>query len=268
MDIKHIGSLSWSSGEGAVEHDVYLATDVFDADIADTSTTDVYRGRQSATSYNPPEGFDWGRGYYWRIDEVGADGTVTKGDIWSFSITDYIIVEDFEDYNDFEPYTVWNAWSDGYGVQTNGSSAGYPDPDFPAGEHYLEIETIHGGDQSLPLFYDNSVGLSEISRTFDSLTDWTEHGVAVLTLWYYGVEENDQEPMFVALDDAVVYNDDAEAGLIPEWTQWNIPLQEFADLGVDLTSVDSMSIGFGNKENPVAGGSGHVFFDDIRLYRP
>jgi hypothetical protein len=29
-----------------------------------------------------------------------------------------------------------------------------------------------------------------------------------------------------------------------------------------------MSIGFGNKANPIAGGSGTVFFDDIRLYIP
>ena len=37
---------------------------------------------------------------------------------------------------------------------------------------------------------------------------------------------------------------------------------------MNLANVSTMSIGFGNKANLVAGGEGHVFFDDIRLYRP
>jgi hypothetical protein len=52
------------------------------------------------------------------------------------------------------------------------------------------------------------------------------------------------------------------------WTQWDISLQEFEDQGVNLSNVSSMIIGFGNKNNPIAGGEGHVFFDDVRLYRP
>jgi len=35
-----------------------------------------------------------------------------------------------------------------------------------------------------------------------------------------------------------------------------------------LTDVSKLSIGFGDKENPQPGGSGTMFFDDIRLYRP
>jgi len=37
---------------------------------------------------------------------------------------------------------------------------------------------------------------------------------------------------------------------------------------VNLANVNTISIGFGNKANPQAGGSGHVFIDDIRLYGP
>jgi hypothetical protein len=268
-DIKHSEPLSWSSGDGAVEHDVYFGTDLFDVDIADTSTPEIYRGRQGAAGYNPPEGFEWGQDYYWRIDEVKVDGSVTKGNIWSFTITDYIIVDDFEDYNDYPPNEVWMTWLDGYEDPLhNGSSAGYPDPDFVLGEHYLETTVVHGGTQSLPLFYNNSVGLSEITRTFAPSADWTEYGVSTLTLWYSGLESNEYEPMYIALNNEVIYNDDANAGLIPEWTQWDIPLQDFADLGVNLGGVGSITIGFGNRDNPTAGGEGHVFFDDIRLYRP
>jgi len=35
-----------------------------------------------------------------------------------------------------------------------------------------------------------------------------------------------------------------------------------------LTNVDRIAIGFGNRNNPQLGGSGLMFIDDIRLYRP
>jgi hypothetical protein len=104
-----------------------------------------------------------------------------------------------------------------------------------------------------------------VTRTLNQ--DWTVEAVATLGLYYHGVTDNAPEQMFVAVDDAVVTNDDANAALVTEWTLWKIPLQSLVDQGVDLTNVGSISIGFGNKANPVAGGEGHVFFDDIRLYR-
>jgi hypothetical protein len=100
-----------------------------------------------------------------------------------------------------------------------------------------------------------------------SLTDWSEYGVSTLTLWYFGLEGNDYEPMFIALKDAMIYNDNANATLIPEWTLWDIPLQEFAHQGVNLANINLITIGFGNRANPTAGGEGFVFFEDIRLYR-
>jgi len=260
-------SLSWSAGDNAAEHDIYLGTDKKTVANADASTAGIYRGNQSATSYTPPEGFEWGQTYFWRIDEINNNGTISTGSVWTFTVADYIIVEDFEDYNDYTPNEVWNVWLDGYFDASNGSTAGYPDPDFVMGEHYLDGETVHSGNWSFPLFYDNSVGLSEVSRSLNS--DFTVYGVDTLTLWYYGVIGNAPETMYVALNDnAVAVNDDANAALVNTWTRWDIPLQVFADQGVNLANVSMISIGFGNKENPVAGGEGHVFFDDIRLYRP
>jgi hypothetical protein len=37
---------------------------------------------------------------------------------------------------------------------------------------------------------------------------------------------------------------------------------------VNLANVNTIAIGLGNKKNPLAGGSGTMYFDDIRLYRP
>jgi hypothetical protein len=74
--------------------------------------------------------------------------------------------------------------------------------------------------------------------------------------------------MFVVVDGVVVVNDNPDAAINTTWTRWDIPLQLLADEGVNLSNVRSMTIGFGNKLNPTAGGgSGFVFFDDIRLYR-
>jgi hypothetical protein len=181
--------------------------------------------------------------------------------------TAYIVIDDFESYTDYEPDVVWNTWIDGQNIPTNGSSAGYPIGSFVIGEgSYLEDEIVHSGNWSLPLFYDNSVGLSEVARAIN--TTWAQYGAETLTLWYHGVKDNDAEPMYVAVNDAVVTNDDPDAALVDEWIRWDIPLQAFVDQGVNFENVDTMSIGFGNKAEPMPGGAGHVFFDDIRLYLP
>ncbi|MGD2095520.1 MAG: hypothetical protein PVH77_10985, partial [Phycisphaerales bacterium] len=369
---------------------------------------------------------------------------------------------DFEDYNDYEPDRIFDAWIDGYGIATNGSTVGYSEPDFSAGEHFVEINIVHSGSQSMPYFYDNSVGNSEAIMMLSSRHNWAEKGISSLSLWYKGNPEafveasegtytinasgadiwdtadefrfiykqlsgpgaisakvesveytdpwakagvmirqnlepgskfaaayitpgngcrfqgrfiiagdataddsiataeqtaitapywvkierddadnfngyyssdgvnwvamswnpqntamsqdvyiglavtshnaneictavfsdvqttgtvssqvwtqqavgadmpsNEAAQVYVVLNDsAVVYNDNPDASQIDEWTEWNIDLQEFADQGIDLTNVTSIGIGFGDRDNPQPGGSGVVYFDDIRLYPP
>ncbi len=95
------------------------------------------------------------------------------------------------------------------------------------------------------------------------------NGVDTLTIWFRGDGANAAETMYVVLNgSAGVDNDNPDAALASRWTEWNIPLQAFADQGVNLTNVNSITLGFGNRANPTAGGAGMVFFDDIRLYRP
>ncbi len=99
--------------------------------------------------------------------------------------------------------------------------------------------------------------------------NWTEEDVGVLSLWFRGDADNAAERMYVALNgSAVVYHEDPGATVKSSWTEWIIPLQDFTDQGVNLANVNTISIGFGDKNNLQAGGSGMVFFDDIRLYRP
>ncbi len=99
--------------------------------------------------------------------------------------------------------------------------------------------------------------------------DWTENGVNTLTIWFRGDSANAAETLYVALNDSAVVNyDNPDAAQTGRWTEWMIPLQTFADQGVNLTNVNTISLGFGNKSNPQAGGSGTMYFDDIRLYPP
>ncbi len=278
-EVQREPTLSWTPGEGAGTHDIYFGADYdnvnnaskadhpgllfYDKDLAyDINNVDI----TGELGYPLP----FGATYYWRVDEVNE--VVWKGEVWSFTVGWYHVVDDFEDYNDYPPYEVWNTWLDGYENPLNGSSAGYPDPDFVAGEHYLEGTVVHSGDWSMPVFYDNSTApLSEVTRTFDSsVRNWTVDDVVKLTLFYYGDPGNIAEQMYIVVDNVVVTNDDQDAALVTEWTQWDISLQDFASQGVNLSSVGSITIGFGNRDNPsmTAGGTGHVFFDDIRLYLP
>jgi hypothetical protein len=122
----------------------------------------------------------------------------------------------------------------------------------------------------MPVFYDNSIlRYSEVEKTLTYPRDWTEDGVGVLSLWFYGDTSNAAEPLYVALNgSAVVTHDNPNATQIETWTEWTIDLQAFADQGVNLANVNTIAIGLGNKTNPIAGGSGTIYIDDIRLYRP
>jgi len=274
-DIDAATPLSWSPGNSASRHDVYFGADANAVAIADASdATGIYRGRQSGTVYTPAGGVQWGGGpYYWRIDENNTDGTVTKGRVWSFTVADYLVVDDFEDYNDYPPDRIWDTWIDGFSTTTNGAVVGHPEPlDFAAGEHYVETGTVHGGSQSMPLYYNNNLKFSEATRTLASPSDWTRYGIQELSLWYIGDPCNVSERMYVAVSSsagatAVVYV--ADPNLVTDtWTEWVIPLQSFADQGVNLKSVTSIALGFGTPGSTTTpGGSGVVFFDDIRLRR-
>ncbi|MGD2095434.1 MAG: PA14 domain-containing protein [Phycisphaerales bacterium] len=463
VDVKQMPILKWGAGDNALSHEIYFGADP-NAVANATTASPEYKGSRDvgAESYDPGQ-LEWDTTYYWRVDEVNALNPESpwKGNLWSFITADFLIVDNFEDYNDFSPDRIFDAWVDGYESTANGSTVGYPSPDFNAGEHFIETTIVHSGDQSMPYSYDNSSARnSEAALTLTYPTDWTEKDVNTLTIWYRGnpaglIEEpadtfivvgsgadtwgaadefryvykrltgdgeiiakvesienthewakagvmirdslasgsrhafccispnngtafqnrrqtsldtfnsntpgvqapywvrlvrqgtqisayhspdgvnwelqasssetdnpvgismptnvyiglavnshnsdemctavfsnvqtigsvtpamwthqaigvempsNDAELMYVVIDDsAVVYNENPNASLATEWTEWNIDLQRFADQGVNLTNISRIGLGFGDRNNPRAGGLGLVYFDDIRLYPP
>jgi hypothetical protein len=238
---------------------------------ADTSSPE-YKGSGNLGSESYDAGqLEWNTTYYWRIDEANnanADSPWT-GPLWSFTTANFLIIDDFEAYNDLDPTDpasnrIFNAWVDGFdNPAINGSVVGHANPPF------AEQTIVHGGLQSMPMTYDNAVGKSEATLTLTDKRDWTVKGVNRLTVWYRGSSSNAAETMYVVLNDSAgVDNDNPNAAQASAWTEWNIDLQAFSDQGVNLANVNSITLGLGNRANPVAGGAGTMYFDDIRLYAP
>jgi len=82
---------------------------------------------------------------------------------------------------------------------------------------------------------------------------------------------NSPDPIYVVVQDSAgksktFVNADAQATCVSEWTEWKIPLADFA--GVNMAALKKMSIGIGNRSQPQASGSGLLFIDDIEFGRP
>jgi hypothetical protein len=97
-------------------------------------------------------------------------------------------------------------------------------------------------------------------------------GLGASAAWVYGnVGTNHREQMYVAMEDTlgrigVVEHPDINAATLTTPQEWYIKLTEFA--GVDFNSIKRMYIGFGDRDDPNAGGSGTVYFDRIRACPP
>jgi hypothetical protein len=271
VDVTQTPVLTWVPGVFADSHEVYFGTDADAVKNADTSSPEYKSsGNLGSESYEPGQ-LEWNTTYYWRIDEANNTNANSpwKGNIWSFTTANFLIVDDMESYNDInegEPGSnrIYLAWVDGFdNPATNGSVVGYAIPPF------TEQTIVHGGLQSMPITYDNAVGKSEATLTLTSSRDWTVNGINTLTIWFRGSAANAAENLYVALNGSVVVEyDNPDAALRTSWTRWNIDLQAFADQSVNLANVSSITLGLGNRNNPVAGGSGMMYFDDIRLYAP
>jgi len=285
-DMQRKPTLSWRPGLYADTHDVYLGTvfdEVNDANTANlASYPNVDFTNVHVDSY-APELLEPDTTYYWRVDEVNNvhPDRLWKGSVWSFTTGNFIGIDDFESYTDDVANRVFQTWLDGFGYTEpkpgyggNGTGSAVGNAMAP----FMETSIVHSGRQSTRFDYDNTgaggkARYSETQRGWTSPQDWTQYGVKALTLWFYGDPDNSAEPLYVAVQDSlgatgVVTHPQTDALLQAAWQEWSIALQEFASAGVKLTSVKTMYIGVGNRTTPQAGGTGTLYFDDIRLYWP
>lgn len=75
-------TLKWTAATDAVKHEVYLGTDLDLVTNAD-KTSSCYKGSQTNATFDCTNLYSMNT-YYWRVDEVDENGTITKGDVWSF----------------------------------------------------------------------------------------------------------------------------------------------------------------------------------------
>ncbi len=130
-----------------------------------------------------------------------------------------------------------------------------------------EGKFAQGGRQSIPYFNNPFSKPAKADRPLAPPQDWAAEGASVLSLWFHGDSSNAAVPMSVVLNgSSEIYHDNPNVTRIDTWTEWTIDLQAFT--GVDLASVDSIAICFGNQNNLQPGGLGVTYFDDIRLCGP
>jgi Concanavalin A-like lectin/glucanases superfamily len=197
VDVKQTPVLTWTPGAYAASHEVYFGADANAVRNA-TKTSPEFKATKALgdESYAPGK-LAWKTTYYWRIDEVNSinpDGP-WKGNVWSFTTADYAVIDDFEEY-DAGDNQIWYAWHDGLGYGTagtanyfagNGTGAAVGDETTAS---FTEETIVHGGKQSMPLAYDNNkqgyAKYSETELTLTNAKDWTEGGVAELSIWFRG----------------------------------------------------------------------------------
>lgn len=200
-----------------------------------------------------PGMLEFGQTYEWRVDQVGPSGIVT-GRTWTFTAADYLMVEDFESYADDE--AIQAAW-----------------PDNIEGFEYAYLDGT--GNQRLWFEYQNQYEpfATEVTRTFDSVQDWTQFNFETLSLSFGGRVENVEQQMYLEVADA-----QGNSAKVPHpythacqsrlWREWNVPLSEISAAGVDLTQVNKLTLGFGDgtKSGQAEDDFDRVLFDNIRLY--
>ena len=158
--VDDVPTLSWIAGKTAVQHDVFLGTD---ANLVAAGDAGTLQGRVAETSFTPAAALLWNTTYYWKVDEVRADGTIVPGVVSSFSTIDRSVIDDFESY-DVDPINPLNSpigwWklngdlADSSGNGHNGKTVGdgisfIDDPirgavlDLPGGDNiYVEIGAV------------------------------------------------------------------------------------------------------------------------------
>ncbi|UCF43921.1 MAG: hypothetical protein JSV99_03070 [Planctomycetota bacterium] len=289
-DVIFLGlELAWSAGAEAENHVVYFGTDAQAVADATTSSPEYKTTLTVGTESWSPGQLIVNRRYYWRIDEKSDGGAHTvKGDIWSFAVGAFLVVDDFESYgSDANLLAVWDDyWVNGY----DGEIFLETDPNIirEPGSRAAKLEFTNIS-KKLPGSWFDVQDLSELEVG----SDWTVGGVKALFLYIRGdpcnVQATDADgkapwvPLWEAATPWVELEDtSSNTGYVvhpnPEqmgwgiWEEWNIDLNVFDACGVELSAIDRFTIGIGGTEKTgqikAMTGTGNIWVDDIRLYPP
>jgi len=116
-------SMSWRAGHTAVSHDLYFGENAADVEAG---TGDTFQGNQTDAyfvvgfpGFPYPDGLVPGTTYYWRIDEVEADGTTKyTGYVWSFTVPPKTAYDPAPaEGAEFVPVDATLTWTTGFGAK-------------------------------------------------------------------------------------------------------------------------------------------------------
>ncbi|MBI9018504.1 MAG: hypothetical protein JEZ07_14725 [Phycisphaerae bacterium] len=183
--------------------------------------------------------------YQWKVDSLDVNGAVlVAGDTWSFYVPAIapLVIDDFTGYNDNA--ALQSRWT------TNAN---------------IMLYDLYG---SMVLTYDNT-GLSNTSQAaIEFATPMTFLGShSVLSISFTGLASNSEEQIAVVIVDndsqATIQYSGGNSTISDTWWDWQIPLADIAEAGIDLTKITRMAIEIGDSH--VVGGSGAIAIDDIEL---
>jgi hypothetical protein len=272
-DVKQTPLMSWNAGDQAASSQLYFGTDEEAVKNADATSPEYKGSMELGAEIYDPGLLEWNTTYYWRVDGVNDlnVGSPWTGLVWNFTTADYLLIDDFEDY-DIGNKEIWWIWKDGLGYGAHGDEPAYAGNGTGSAvgiettASYMEESIVYRGRKSMPVAYNNTIAkYSEVELTLD-VVDLTENSGATLRIYFRGLAANDADSLYVAINGIAVAHGDPAAAQVVKWTEWNIPLQSFIDKGVDVTSVNSIAVGIGNKTSPQAGGAGTMYFDDIGVH--
>jgi hypothetical protein len=250
-----------------VNQNVYYGTNQAEVTDANSSDVNAFIGNYSAdtNSYNVGA-LPLGATRWWRIDSNMNTGDLIKGDVWRFSMAQFLTIEDFDWYQGTTNLRA--TWKDFFSDNTNGAVVTEQvEPNrYATRSKLMDFDWITSGYTHW-----------DTERTFASPIDMTGE-LAALVLYSYGDPDNDgdggagfysldgPQKMYVTLSDdtnsvTLPYDGDANDLFKAQWVEWNIALADFAP--VNLGAVTSIKLSV----NDDYSGNAHVKFDDIRLYK-
>lgn len=211
-----------------------------------------------------------GQTYQWRVDQLGPKGIVVTGFTWQFTTGQTLVIDDFESYTGNAQ--IVTTWVD------NILDAGF---DYT----FVDTATVFQGKQALRLEYQNQFDpfLTEATRTFDTPQDWTvawgwtrgpQWSVDRLSFTFRGKKDNVEQPLYLRVEDAAgkqatITHPATYAVQSETWRSWDVALSEISKAGVNLKTVQKLTVGVGNgKDSGQAKATNDVdtlYIDNLRL---
>lgn len=261
VDVPRDTDLEWMAGaytDPTNGHDVYLSQYLEDIEGA-TTASPSYQGRQTPTTFDPGL-LEYGKTYYWRVDEVNLPD-IWEGNIWSFTVINYVPVDDFEYTDNAALQAVWTAAGNA--------------------QRTLNSDTVCQGTGAMNLDFNNTNApyYSAAKRTYASpWLDLESDNIRSLSLSVAGDEANDNilVPLYIELKDSANRTARVDVAQIdpnvPDCAVYDVDLAGFRTApnptDFDLAQVAEFSIGVGDGVNPGQTIAGDLYIDDIRKYAP